>query len=216
MNQSKDFNIVIADDHPMLLKGLYEELTANGYNVIAQASDGVQALRIILKNNPEIAFLDIDMPLMTGFEVIKTAIDKGVKTKFIVLSFHREVEYIKNAKALQISGYLLKEDSFFDIERAIDCALKGTHYFSRSFEANTLQSASNELKKIELLTPSERTILKLIAQQQSTKEISDSLSISSRTVEKHRSNIINKLDLSKETNTLITWALVNKMTILEL
>ncbi|MBV1924603.1 MAG: LuxR C-terminal-related transcriptional regulator, partial [Flavobacteriaceae bacterium] len=71
-------------------------------------------------------------------------------------------------------------------------------------------------KKIELLTPSERTILKLIAQQQSTKEISDTLSISTRTVEKHRSNIINKLELNKETNTLITWALVNKMIILEL
>lgn len=216
MIQKKGFSIVIADDHPMLLKGLFEELTANGYNVIAQASDGVQALGIILKNNPEIAFLDIDMPLMTGFEVIKTAIDKGVKTKFIVLSFHREVEYIKNAKALQISGYLLKEDSFFDIERAIECALEGSTFFSRTFEAKTLQNASQELKKLELLTPSERTILKLIAQQKSTKEISDALSISTRTVEKHRSNIINKLELSKETNTLITWALVNKMTILEL
>ena len=216
MKHNKDFNIVIADDHPMLLKGLFEELNANGYNVIDQATNGVQALGSILNNNPEIAILDIDMPLMTGFEVIKTAIDKGVKTKFIVLSFHREVEYIKNAKALQISGYLLKEDSFFYIEHAIECALNGTTFFSRSFESKSLQNASQELKKIKLLTPSELTILKLIAKQQSNKEISDILSISIRTVEKHRSNIVNKLELNKETNILMTWALVNKMTIIGL
>jgi len=213
---NKEFTIIIADDHPMLLKGMFEELTNNNYNVIGQATNGMQALELLLTHNPTIAFLDIDMPLLNGFEVIKTAKEKGITTKFIVLSFHRGTEYITQAKALQINGYLLKEDSFFDIERSMEAVLNDREYFSRSFNESALMEASEEIKKLQFLTPSERTILKLIAQQTNNIDIAETLSISVRTVEKHRSNIIKKLDLDKETNTLTSWALVNKNTILSL
>ena len=76
MTKKEDISLIIADDHPMLLKGLYKELSANKYNVIAQATDGMKALELILKLQPEIAFLDIDMPLLTGFEVVKMAKEK--------------------------------------------------------------------------------------------------------------------------------------------
>ena len=130
----KSASLIVADDHPMLLKGLYEELSGNGYNVIGRATNGMEALELILKQQPAVALLDIDMPLLTGFEVIKMAKDKGVSTKFIVLSFHKETEYIAQAKALQINGYLLKEDSFFDIERCLNAVLSGQQYFSSSFK----------------------------------------------------------------------------------
>jgi len=212
----KSASLIVADDHPMLLKGLYEELSGNGYNVIGRATNGMEALELILKQQPAVALLDIDMPLLTGFEVIKMAKDKGVSTKFIVLSFHKETEYIAQAKALQINGYLLKEDSFFDIERCLNAVLSGQQYFSSSFGEDSLGFASSELKRVQLLTPSEATILKLIAQQTSTSDIAEHLFVSKRTIEKHRSNIIMKLKLKGGTNTLTNWALTNKNVILEL
>ncbi|MEK6152591.1 response regulator transcription factor [Flavobacteriaceae bacterium 3-367] len=216
MKDKQDITLLIADDHPMLLKGLYEELVAKNYHVIGQAMDGMQALEGILTQRPTLALLDIDMPLLTGFEVIKTAREKGVETKFIVLSFHKRLTYITQAKALHIHGYLLKEDSFFEIERCIQAVLEGHTYFSASFGTLALENAGRDLKKLRLLTPSELTILKLVSKQESTNAIADKLGVSVRTVEKHRSNIIGKLALEGGTNTLTNWALTNKETILEL
>lgn len=212
----KDIHIVIADDHPMLLKGLYEELINNSYKVIGQAKNGNQALSLILLHKPDIALLDIDMPDLSGFEVIKAAKKKGSNTKFIILSFHKEKDYITKAKSLQINGYLLKEDSFFEIEQCIKEVVGNKQYFSRSFNKSNLINASLEIQKLQLLTPSEITILKLIAQQNSTSQIAETLYVSSRTVEKHRSNIILKLELESGPNSLSHWALINKLIILEL
>lgn len=216
MIHKKDFSIVLADDHPLLLKGLNEQFRIFGYNVIGKASNGMQALELILTHNPKVAFLDIDMPLLTGFEVIKMAKEKNVDTKFIILSFHKESKFISQAKALQLDGYLLKEDSFEEIERCMEAVLNGDNYFSRSFDNTSLKLASNELDKLKHLTSSEKKILKQIAHQKTSNEIAKDLFISPRTVEKHRSNIINKLDLSTSTNTLITWALAYKDLIKEL
>jgi len=210
----KKITIVTADDHPMLLKGLNDELTNNGYDIVGQATNGIQALELILKLQPTIALLDIDMPILTGFEVIKMAREKGSKTKFIILSFHKEAYYIVQAKAFQIDGYLLKEDTFFEIEHCINEVLNGNVYFSKSIEDQPLQNASDELKRLNLLTLSEIKILKLIAQEISNQEIADSLSVSIRTVEKHRSNIIEKLGLKKGNNVLTNWALLNRNIIL--
>ncbi|EDP71745.1 two component transcriptional regulator, LuxR family protein [Flavobacteriales bacterium ALC-1] len=210
----KNITIVTADDHPMLLKGLNDELTSNGYNIIGQANNGIQALEVILKLQPQIALLDIDMPMLTGFEVIKMAREKGSKTKFIILSFHKESYYIVQAKTFQIDGYLLKEDSFFEIEHCIKEVMDGNIYFSKSIDEQPLNIATGELKRLKLLTLSETKILKLIAQEISNHDIANSLSLSIRTIEKHRSNIINKLDLKKENNALTNWALVNRSIIL--
>ncbi|RNC85010.1 MAG: DNA-binding response regulator [Winogradskyella sp.] len=210
----EDIKIVTADDHPMLLKGLNDELEKNGYTIIGQASNGIQALELILKLNPTIAFLDIDMPMLNGFEVIKMAREKGSKTKFIILSFHKESYYLVQAKTFQINGYLLKEDSFFEIENCIKEVVSGNIYFSKSIDNQPIIEATEELKRLSLLTLSETKILKLIAQEVSNQEIADTLSLSIRTIEKHRSNIIDKLGLKKGNNALTNWSLVNRSTIL--
>lgn len=212
----KEISIVIADDHPLLLDGLYKELYSNGFNIVGKASDGMQALGLISKFKPDLALLDIDMPELTGFDVIKKVKERGITTKFVLLSYHKEPDYVTKAKVLQIDGYLLKEDSFIEIKRCIASVLKGETYFSSSFDMKSIKNASEELKKVELLTPSEVTILKLIAQQMSNAEIAESLSVSVRTVEKHRSNIISKLDIVGGTNALTNWALVNKNLIQEI
>jgi two-component system nitrate/nitrite response regulator NarL len=217
MLEKKDITIVIADDHPMILKGLNDELCTSSYNVVAQAANGMQALEAILTHNPTIALLDIDMPILTGFEVIKMAKQKEVKTKFIVLSFYKENEYISQAKALQINGYLLKEDSFSEIEECIETVLYNNVYFSRSFAASSLASVSEDFKRIKLLTSSERTILKLVSEQLSSNAIAERLFISTRTVEKHRSNIIMKLEIENTTtNALTNWAYLHRNIIKEL
>ena len=216
MIHNKNISVIIADDHPMLLRGLYDELILNKYEVLGQAINGMQDLELILTHSPDIALLDIDMPFLTGFEVIKTAKEKGSTTKFIVLSFHRETEYIAQAKSLQIQGYLLKEDPFSEIEKCMAEVLAGGEYFSKSFESLTLRSASEELQKLQLLTPSEVTILKQIAKRYTNQEIAENLFISIRTVEKHRSNLIQKLSLEGGANALISWVLLNKNVINEL
>ena len=90
---NKDFTIVIADDHPMLLKGLFEELTENGYNVVGKAENGLIALELVLNLKPTLAILDVDMPLLSGFDVVKMANEKKVTTKFINSKTNQQVLY---------------------------------------------------------------------------------------------------------------------------
>jgi len=214
MFNKKDVSIVVADDHPMLLRGLLDELIANGYNVIGHSVNGTEALGQILSLMPTIALLDIDMPMLNGFDVVKMAKEKGIATKFIMFSYHREAEFILQAKSLQIDGYLLKEDPFVEIEKCIDAVVNGREFFSASFDSKKIQDVSDEIKRLQWLTPSEMTILKLVAQQKSNKEIADTLNVSVRTVEKHRSNIISKLWSNIESKPLNSWALVHKKLIL--
>ena len=186
---AKHLNIIVADDHPMLLKGLTEELTTNGYNVIATAQNGAIALEHITTLNPDIAILDIEMPLLTGFEVIIKCEDKALKTKFIVLTSHKESRFVYKAKNLNISGYLLKDEPFTELQNCL---------------------------KINFLSPSERTIVRLIAKGNTSRDISESLLISIRTLQKHRANILTKLGLSSNTDALSLWVNDHKDLILSL
>jgi DNA-binding NarL/FixJ family response regulator len=209
----KTISILIADDHPMLLKGLYDEMLERGFNVVAQAANGQEAWEKLLEHKPKLALLDIDMPFYTGFEVVKMARKEGLDTKFIILSFHKEKEYVAQAKNLGIDGYLLKEDTIQDIESCMRAVLDNRPFFSRSFQPEALEDISSGLEKLRLLTPSEVKILKMVASGKTTTEISELLGVSSRTVEKHRSNIIMKLDIPSGTNSLLNWTFGNKKSI---
>ena len=213
---SKNLKIVVADDHPMLLKGLTEELIANLYDVIGTAENGALALELITKLNPDIAILDIEMPLLTGFEVIKKCENKGLKTKFVVLTSHKENRFIYKANNLNISGYLLKDEPFTEIQNCLEAIKNGKNYFSKTFNTVFESEVSPELEKIKRLSPSERTIVRLIAQGNTSKDISESLLISLRTVQKHRTNILNKLDLTSNLDALSIWVSTNKDIILSL
>lgn len=202
--------LVLADDHPLLLQGLESTLISKGFNVLGTASDGRAVLKLITEFNPEIAILDIEMPEMNGLSVAKHCMEHNYDTKFIILSYHKETEFIARAKSLNVSGYLLKEDALEEIEACINEVANGGKYFSKAFQLKDIASAQTTLEMIEALTPSERKILNFIAANQSTREIADKLFISERTVEKHRSNIIQKLDLEGKPNGLTTWVLHNK------
>lgn len=206
----RNISLVLADDHPLLLKGLESSLLSKGFSILATSENGEEVLGIITKLKPEIAILDIEMPKMDGLSVAKYCMENGYDTKFIILSYHKETEFIARAKSLNVSGYLLKEDALEEIEACIMEVSKGGKYFSKAFKLRDIASAQTTLEMIEALTPSERKILKFISANQSTREIADKLFISERTVEKHRSNVIQKLGLEGKPNGLTTWVLHNK------
>lgn len=201
----KNISIIIADDHPIMLKGLTEELESAGYNIVATAVNGAAAVEIIASHNPDIALLDIEMPFFNGFEVIKNCQNLGLKTKFVVMTYHKEKGFIVQAKKVGTHGYLLKEDNLDEIESCIKAVLLDEFYFSKSFQDDIQHTVDNELRKVALLTPSERTIIRLIAQGKNSTEICETLKVSKRTVEKHRANIIAKLELEPSLDTLTQW-----------
>lgn len=208
MNNS--ITLVVADDHPLLLSGLIDQLETYNYNVIASAENGAQALDKIMELQPTIAILDEEMPMLTGFEVIQKCKEKQVATKFIILTSHKEKAFIYKAQKLNISGYIIKDEPFTEVHNCIQSVSKGTPYFSDVFNTVLQAEVAPELQKIKFLTPSERTIVRLVAQGLSSKEVGEQLSVSSRTIEKHRSNIINKLGLSPDMDALSNWAKAHK------
>lgn len=211
-----DITLLVADDHPMLLKGLIDALVDAGYNVFPGASNGAEALGIIMEQKPSIALLDIEMPILTGFEVIRKCQEMNLPTRFIILTSHKEKGFVLKAKKLNISGYLLKDEPFSEIEKCIDEVRKGDTYFSTTFDKVFNTEITPQLDKIKFLSPSERTIVRLIAQEKTSKEISEMLSISLRTVQKHRANIIAKLDLEAGADSLTIWTLEHRDLILSL
>lgn len=202
--------ILIADDHSILLEGLFIQLQKLGYENLFKANDGNEARRIIIKNKPLIAILDIEMPFLDGLSIAKKCKEEGCKTKFVILSYHQEPEFLLKAKKLNIAGYILKEDAVSEIEACLKAIINGKEYYSKVFNSKVLTDAESNLSSLENLTPSELKILRLIAQDLHTKEIAGQLFISDRTVEKHRSNIINKLGLKDKTISLFSWVSENK------
>lgn len=209
-----NITVLVADDHPILLKGLIDELKTFNYIIIAAVDNGAKALSEIINLRPNVAILDIEMPLLSGFEVIEKCSQQNIGTKFIILTSHKEKGFITKAKNLKIDGYILKDEPAIELHKCIQEVMKGKTYFSSEFNEILDQKVAPEMEKIKFLTPSERTIIRLVAQGQSSQEIGTALSISIRTVEKHRSNIITKLDLSPEMNALTIWANEHKELIL--
>lgn len=208
--------LLIADDHPLLLKGLVDELESKGYNVVAQATNGLEALETLVAQQPDIAILDIQMPMLSGIEVIAKARKAGSETRFILLTSHKEEGLIYRAKQLGISGYLMKEEPFSEIQKCIQMVSAGKTCFSKTFKQVVETTINPQLQKLKLLSSSERTILRMMAQSKTSKEIAGELLISLRTVQKHRSNMIQKLELGGDGDQWTSWILKYQDMILSL
>lgn len=197
--------LIIADDHPLLLKGLHDFLTEKKYNIVGKAKDGKEAFELIKELAPDIAILDIQMPFISGLEIAKKCKKESVNTKIVLITLHKEKELFQKAKDLNIYGYILKEFALEEIENCIKTVSSGKTYFSDQMKS-LLGVDHQKENELSLLTPSEQKILKLIANGKTNKEIASLLFISYRTVEKHRSNMITKLKLIPKTNSLLIWA----------
>ena len=211
-----NIHLLIADDHPLLLEGLKNALGVQGYAQIEAVNNGALALDYIQEKQPDVAVLDIEMPLLTGFEVIKKCQELQLKTRFIMLTSHKEKGFVLKAKKLNIAGYIIKDEPFSEIDKCIQTVAAGDTYFSETFDAVLESQINPELQKVKLLSHSERTILRLIAQGSNSKDIAEVLTISIRTVQKHRSNIITKLELPAGLDSLSVWTLEHQELILSL
>lgn len=198
-------SIIIADDHPLLLKGLSDFLIEKGYNLLGSGKDGREAYNLIVKKNPDIAILDIQMPYMSGLEIAQKCKGQDINTKIVLITLHKEKELYEKAQELNIFGYILKEFALEEIEICIKTVTEGVPFFSNRI-MDLIGVVSVEDDELSKLTPSEKKILKLIAKDKTNKQIASQLFISYRTVEKHRSNIINKLNIEPKTNSLLIWA----------
>ncbi len=196
--------IVIADDHPLMLKGLTEFLSDKNFDIVAQAKNGKEAITLIRAHKPDIAILDIQMPIQTGLDVASICKHEGLETKIIILTFEKHESTFKLAQQLGVYGYILKEFALLELETCIHSAINGKTHFPVELE-KTLE-VKKIPAKIELLTPTERIIVSSIGRNKTAKEIASDLNISVRTVEKHKSHIRTKLNLDSSYGSLIVFA----------
>ncbi len=209
------FSILLADDHVMFRRGVRRIIQSiDDVEVVGEASDGFELLELLKKTSPHLVIMDISMPNLRGLEATREIkiIDPAVKV--LILTMHKDKEYLYHAFSAGAEGYLLKEDADSELLSAIDTLRRGGTYispllstqladlFMQKSRPGTEQTAVSR----ELLTTREREIIKLIAEGKSSKEVADLLFISSRTVQHHRANIMRKLNL-KKTAELVKYAL---------
>ena len=204
-------SIVIADDHPLMLRGLTDFLVSKKYNVIGSATDGNSAYNLIVKLKPQIAILDIRMPHKTGIEIAEACKKNNLPTKVILITFDKEEKVYDQALKAGVYGYILKEFAVEEIETCIEHVINDTPYLSEEIALYLNQNSKiDKPSRLDSLTKSELKIVKLISENKTSQDIADELIISVRTVDKHRSNIVSKLGLDNKPTSLAIWGSLNK------
>jgi DNA-binding NarL/FixJ family response regulator len=218
--EGNEITIVLADDHPIVRRGLRETIEEDPrLRIVAEANNGSEALEAIEKFTPKVAVLDVDMPVMNGFETIRQIRSRKLKTEIVFLTMHRDEDLFNEAIDLGAKGFVLKDSALSDIVECIKTVALSEHYTSHSLTTFLINRSRRAIRlaenqpSINDLTPAERRVLKLIAENLTSKEIREELCISLRTVEKHRSNICEKLGLTGS-HSLFKFALQNKSTLL--
>jgi DNA-binding NarL/FixJ family response regulator len=194
--------VIIADDHPVFRQGLRQVIEKDqGLKVVAEAEDGEAALEQMRAHQPEVAILDVDMPKLDGFAVVRAAQAERLPTVVVFLTMHKDEDLFNEALDLGAKGYVLKDSAITDIIGSIKAVKSGQNFISPQLSTYLLnrhgRAASLHQQKPSLkdLTPTERRILRLVAENKTSKEIAQELFISVRTVDNHRTNIGNKLEL---------------------
>ena len=196
------YRIVIAEDHTILREGLRSLLSSHPeFEIVGEAEDGREAIRCVEKFKPDLVLTDLSMPRMNGLDAIKEIKRRNPKTKVLVLTVHKAEEYILSTFKAGADGYLLKDSTHAELVLAVRKVLSGKHYISPEVSEKVIEGYLEGKKTLkvqssfETLTSREREILKLIAEGYKNKKIADDLCISVKTVEKHRANLMEKLNL---------------------
>ncbi|MGH9742673.1 MAG: response regulator [Candidatus Acidiferrum sp.] len=198
--------IVLADDHILVRQGLKSLLEREGHQVIAEASDGLEALRVVESLKPDLAIFDISMPTLNGLDAARTVAKSVSKTKTILLTQHDEDQYVSEALEAGVRGYVLKNQAASDLLEAIRQVSRGQVYLSPGVTSAVLAAyRSKSGRSKDELTSRERQVLQLIAEGKSTKDVASLLNISVKTAESHRTRLMQKLDIH-ETASLVRYA----------
>jgi DNA-binding NarL/FixJ family response regulator len=211
-----EIRIVIADDHPIYREGLRRVIERDAaLHVLAEASDGEEALAQIEACRPDVAVLDLDMPKRDGFGVVRALGEMRLPVAVIFLTMHKDEDAFNEAMNLGVKGYVIKDSAVTDIVNAIRAVAAGEDFISPQLSGYLLRRARRSAEFVERkpsiadLTPAEKRVLSLIAENKTTKEIATELFISPRTVDHHRANICTKLDLHG-INALLKFAIAHK------
>ncbi len=208
--------VFIVDDHPIFRRGLKDVLESDPeLRVVGEASDGEHALEQIRLQRPEAAVVDIGLPGLGGLELARALVALSPPIAVVILTMHHEEKVVNAALDLGVKGYVVKENASSEIVNAIHAVIAGEIYLSPSISgylvrrADRARSLRHEVTGLATLTPMERMVLRLVAQNLSSREIANRLFLSPRTVETHRANICGKLDLHG-LNRLLQFALEHK------
>jgi DNA-binding NarL/FixJ family response regulator len=204
---TETIKVLLADDHALVRAGIISLLQQlSGIQVIAEAGDGHETLRLIKETSPDIVLLDISMPGLNGLEITDRVNKEFPKIRIIILSMHMNEEYVLHAIRVGAAGYLLKNSGIEELELAIKSVARGEMYLSppvsrqvimdyiKRFNSKTGHKKSKS-ELCEILTPRQREILQLIAEGSTTKEIANKLKVSIKTVDTHRTQLMERLDI---------------------
>jgi DNA-binding NarL/FixJ family response regulator len=211
----KAYRVVLADDHILVRRGLRRILEEKpNLEIVGEVGDGLELLNLLNKIGPNLIILDVSMPNLRGIEAIPEIRHVRPEAKVLMLTMHKEEEYLYQAISAGANGYLLKEDAEKELFTAIDSIQGGKIYISPGLADQSMQNwarmrrGEDDSQVVETLTIRQREILKMIAEGRSNKEIGDLLCISVRTVERHRANMMDKLNIRK-TAELVQYAFKN-------
>ncbi len=202
----EDYSIVLADDHPMFREGIRKIIERiPDVSISGEVNDGLELLEFLKKSCPSLVIVDISMPNLRGLEAIREIKKNYAKVKILVLTMHKKKEFIRQALRDGADGFLLKEDAGGELIKAVQTVRNGGKYISPLLSGLLASLALGE-EETEILTMREREVLKLLAEGKKTNEIASALYISPYTVRRHRSNIMEKLDI-KTTAELVKYAI---------
>ena len=208
--------ILLADDHPTFLLGLKQVLlTDSSFTIVGEAGNGRDAMQILVDLSPDIAVVDWDMPVINGLEIIRAVKKNNLPTKIVILTMHNEESLVNEAVDSGVDGFVLKDHAVEDIIDSLRSVRDGKTYLSPAVmhhvlhQKRRLSSLLNTRPGLEKLTPTEKRVIKNVSEGFTTKEIASNLSVSPRTIETHRRNICEKLDLSGS-HSLLQFAIENR------
>jgi two-component system, NarL family, response regulator NreC len=198
----KTVRILLADDHTVVRKGLRLLLeTHAGFEVVADAADGRAAVALAEQSTPDVVVMDVAMPVLNGIEAARQITARLPHTAVVFLSMHSDESYVLKALKAGARGYLLKDSAEQDLIHAVEAVAGGKSFFSPAISRMMMEDYMRELRErqiedtYELLTTREREVLQLLAEGKSNKEVAAVLNLSLYTVETHRGNILQKLNL---------------------
>src|ERR1700688_842367 len=199
--------VLLADDHSLIRQSLRALLEKQGFQVVSEASDGQEALRSVEKTQPEVAILDISMPVLNGVDAARELVKSSPKTRVILLTQHDEDQYVTEALRAGVRGYVLKSQAAKDLLHAIQEVCRGKVYISPNISRAVVDAyLSKAHDSADPLSGRERQVLQLVGEGKSTKDIAAHLGISVKTAESHRARLMKTLDIH-ETASLVRYAI---------
>ena len=193
--------VLLADDHELVRQGLKALLERQGLEVVAEASDGREAVRLVRDCSPDLAVLDLTMPLLNGLDAAREILRLYPRTKTILLTVHSEAAYVLASLEAGVQGYVLKTQAAPDLLLAIDEVSRGSIYLSPRVSRTVVEAYQTRTAVLpDPLTVRERQVLQLVAEGMTTKEVATALEISAKTAESHRNHIMQKLQIHETAN----------------